>query len=324
VNNWHWVEKNATPWSRDRLTSLFIGQLIEGNGVKLILTEFKKFEGEATANNRKAKLIFLFEWELEIKFTAKVDGSDIEYSGFIGIPNLSDENEADEVNLSTEIETKGPHEAQIRLLINVSGLEMIRNQCEVYIRELKEEFSKGLILPTDKPKPQVIGKGGNSGVDKRTFQNEVVTAATPKNTSPSASTSISDKMLTLNDSFKIPPERLYEILTTPELVQAWTNGPVVLDVKPGGEFSMMGGQIAGRFVKLVENKEIYMEWRLKKYPEGYFIKVKMTLKDQNDSTELIIEADGIPEAQYDDTTLGFTRYYLQQIGRTFGCGMKLF
>lgn len=108
----------------------------------------------------------------------------------------------------------------------------------------------------------------------------MVTAATPKNTSPSASTSISDKMLTLNDSFKIPPERLYEILTTPELVQAWTNGPVVLDVKPGGEFSMMGGQIAGRFVKLVENKEIYMEWRLKKYPEGYFIKVKMTLKDQ--------------------------------------------
>lgn len=24
VNNWHWTEKNATPWSKERLTQLFI------------------------------------------------------------------------------------------------------------------------------------------------------------------------------------------------------------------------------------------------------------------------------------------------------------
>lgn len=25
VNNWHWTEKNATPWSKDRLAQLFQG-----------------------------------------------------------------------------------------------------------------------------------------------------------------------------------------------------------------------------------------------------------------------------------------------------------
>lgn len=24
VNNWHWTEKNATPWSKERLQQLFI------------------------------------------------------------------------------------------------------------------------------------------------------------------------------------------------------------------------------------------------------------------------------------------------------------
>lgn len=47
----------------------------------------------------------------------------------------------------------------------------------VYIRELKEEFSKGLILPTDRAKPQVITKGksniAHATVDKKTFQNHV-------------------------------------------------------------------------------------------------------------------------------------------------------
>ena len=42
--------------------------------------------------------------------------------------------------------------------------------------ELKTEFSKGLILPTDKVKPQVVTKGKTTtSVDKQNFQNAVVT-----------------------------------------------------------------------------------------------------------------------------------------------------
>jgi len=94
------VEKNATPWSRDRLTALLVGQTVEKGAVRVEFTAFKKLEGEATANNRKAKLIFLFEWELELKFTATVAGGEVEYTGVVEIPNLSDENEADEISVS--------------------------------------------------------------------------------------------------------------------------------------------------------------------------------------------------------------------------------
>lgn len=62
------VEKNATHWSKERLNDLFAGQALEKGAIKVNFTELSKLEGEATANNRKAKLIFLFEWVLNLKF----------------------------------------------------------------------------------------------------------------------------------------------------------------------------------------------------------------------------------------------------------------
>lgn len=43
----------------------------EDGSASVELTSIKKMEGEATANNRKAKLIFLFEWELEVNFVGE-------------------------------------------------------------------------------------------------------------------------------------------------------------------------------------------------------------------------------------------------------------
>ena len=124
-------------------------------------------------------------------FSAHVSGSDVEYKGTIEIPNLSDENDASEVDVSFLLahfvfpklfHTKmfcfrstcpWTWRALIRTRFAVSSTRkassrfrylIFRWVCQslslqdalaVYIRELKEEFSKGLILPTDKVKPQV-------------------------------------------------------------------------------------------------------------------------------------------------------------------------
>lgn len=44
---------------------------IEEGPASVELTNMKKLEGEATANNRKAKLIFLYEWDIEIEFVGE-------------------------------------------------------------------------------------------------------------------------------------------------------------------------------------------------------------------------------------------------------------
>lgn len=58
-NNWHWKEKNATQWSKDKLNDLLVGLKIENEEYQCEVKELKRCSGEASANNRKAKLVFL-------------------------------------------------------------------------------------------------------------------------------------------------------------------------------------------------------------------------------------------------------------------------
>lgn len=67
------------------------------------VTEVLKCEGDASANNRKAKIIVFFEWELKLKWKAKVPGEEKSIEGNIEIPNLSDENTVDDLDVRTRI-----------------------------------------------------------------------------------------------------------------------------------------------------------------------------------------------------------------------------
>lgn len=101
VNNWHWTEKNAGPWSKDRLKELFKDLEIAQSGVICKITEMDKINGEATANNRKGKLIFFYEWDLTMKWEGRlIGGKEDVIKGSVEIPNLSEENDVSEVDVS--------------------------------------------------------------------------------------------------------------------------------------------------------------------------------------------------------------------------------
>ncbi len=105
VNNWHWSEENADHWSKKKLEELLVGLEAEGDGsVKAKVTELEKCEGKARANNRKAKLIFFYEWELVLKW---VGGEENKVEGKVTLPNLSEEHtDMGDVDLEVTI-TKG-------------------------------------------------------------------------------------------------------------------------------------------------------------------------------------------------------------------------
>lgn len=60
----------------------------------------EKCEGEAVANNRKGKLIFFYEWNIVLKW-ALSEKSSKSIEGKINIPNLSEENDINEIDVST-------------------------------------------------------------------------------------------------------------------------------------------------------------------------------------------------------------------------------
>ncbi|ULT91101.1 hypothetical protein L3Y34_009012 [Caenorhabditis briggsae] len=321
VNNWHWSEKNATPWSLNRLRELLTGFSAEDGPIVVTIDEIKKIDGEATANNRKAKLIFLFEWVIEGTFIARISGSEEEYKGKFDIPNLSDENDASEVDLNTSLDGNGPMAHNVRQVLNKSFVKKIQDVLGIYIRELKEEFSKGLILPTDQVKPQVVTKGKTTVVDKRQFQNTVIAE---KDASTSGNEVFSTKEVSVSDTFKATPERVFEAITETQLVRGWTNGSIQeWDFKEGGKFALFGGNVTGTFEKIEPSKEIVKKWRLKKYPNNHHATIHFTLKDNGSGTDIKITAKEVPTHLADETQTGLDRYYLTSIARTFGFSQRI-
>uniref|UniRef100_A0A0K0FAU9 Activator of 90 kDa heat shock protein ATPase homolog 1 (inferred by orthology to a human protein) n=1 Tax=Strongyloides venezuelensis TaxID=75913 RepID=A0A0K0FAU9_STRVS len=322
VNNWHWTAKNATGWSKQQLKEILTGIEVTKGPVVIKFDEIKNIEGEASANNRKAKLIFLYEWIVKVSFVARVAGFESDYKGYIEIPNLSDENDADEIDVQTTIETRGPHEAEIRSIMSREGTKLIQTQCGKYIKNLKEEFSKGLILPTNSVKPQAISSGKTTIIDKKTFQNTIVESKNDvKEDKPLRAVDVTT--FETKDSFKVSTDVLFKLVFEKENVAKWSNSPPkVYSFEEGGEFSLIGGQISGKFVKIVPDDEVQLKWRLKSYPVGHFADVTIKVVDQRDSSDLVVKAVNVPKNNLEDTKIGFERYYCQFLGRTFMCTLS--
>lgn len=147
VNNWHWTEKNATPWSKDRITSLFTDFSIDENNIQCKITKVSAVDGEATANNRKGKLIFFYEWNVVMKWSGYLPGEEKPTTGEITIPNLSEENDLDDIDINITIDESNNKSDKLKQFMYNIGRSHIRKQIGIYLKELREEFSKGIILP---------------------------------------------------------------------------------------------------------------------------------------------------------------------------------
>lgn len=114
-------------------------------------------------NNRKAKLIFFYEWELELKWKGHANGKEKEITGKVSIPNLSEEHDdMKDVDLDISLSTgKGSPEGELlkEMMRKGQGAITIRKCLQNYVDALKKEYSQNLILPgkgAEKPTPQVL------------------------------------------------------------------------------------------------------------------------------------------------------------------------
>lgn len=318
VNNWHWTEKNANQWSIDKIKSLFVDFEIEMKSAKVKLVEVENCEGEAVINNRKGKLIFFYEWEITIKWTGYAAGNDTEVQGKINIPNLSEENSVDEVEVTITIDKNTPEGTHVKESLYSEGRSLIREILEKYVSSLKEEFSQGMILPK-KDKQQENSKCVKSitaGFNKQIGLDQV-----PKNNNKSER--IKTTSLDFNLTFVCTGEDFYNALTKNELVSVFTNGPVRLEATQGGKFEMFGGNIVGEFLELVPNKKIVQKWRTNSWKSGHFSTVTITIDQGSDCTKVVFKQTGIPEGEEDATRANWNRYYWEALKRTFGFGLIL-
>ncbi|XP_005301712.2 activator of 90 kDa heat shock protein ATPase homolog 1 isoform X2 [Trachemys scripta elegans] len=285
VNNWHWTERDASNWSTEKLKGLFLEVRVENEEGACEVTEVSKLDGEASINNRKGKLIFFYEWNIKLSWTG-TSKSGVKYKGHVEIPNLSDENDVDEVEISISLAKDEP-DTNLMVLMKQEGMKKIRNAMSTYISTLKTEFTQGMILPTvngeqTEPAPQLAAKAEEHKTTAST-----VTAA-PE--SKPIGVKIPTCKISLKDIFLTSPEELYRVFTTQE----------------------------------VPEKQIVMKWRFKSWPSGHFATVTLNFTDKGGETEVRLEGKGIPSSEEERTKQGWQRYYFEGIKQTFGYGARLF
>lgn len=324
VNNWHWTEKNATPWSKERFQQLFQDLKIAQGDIICTIENIEKCTGEATANNRKGKLIFFYEWELVLKWKGQLNATAQSHEGKITIPNLSEENDLNDVEITVTIdESNGESETLKQFMYNI-GRDKIRHLLEAYVKELKEEYSKGLILPK-KGEDSVSGDLIKEEVKKSSkgFNNSIPEDGKTKDCSSKVGCKLDVQTLIMHEEFQCNANDLYNALTRAEMLTAFTRSPAKVVASRGGEFSLYAGNVQGKFEELVPEKKICQTWRLKNWPSGHYSNVSIELEETRNSTQMTLKQTGIPSAEYESMKSNWNRYYWHSIKQTFGFGAAL-
>ncbi|TRY57040.1 hypothetical protein DNTS_023943 [Danionella cerebrum] len=210
VNNWHWTERDATSWSQDAINGLLLGICVEGEEGKCEITDVSNIDGEASINNRKGKLIYFYEWVVKASWTG-TNKTGIKYKGTVEIPNLSDENDMDDLDICVALCKDQPNTPLVDLMRR-DGVKKIRTALGNYVKHLRTEFTQGMILPTDnalnkqREEPQA-----KVNLDKTQIKTPTIGKTT------NTGVKISTASFSLKDTFLTSPEELYRVFLNQEV-----------------------------------------------------------------------------------------------------------
>lgn len=295
--------------------------VIETDKCSCEITEVTKVEGEAIANNRKGKLIFFYELVVEADWKGSLKDSDnkTKYKGKIDVPNLSEENEAHELNVNVSCTGESDDAHKVKEEMRLKGGDLIKERLGQYITDLKQEYSKGLILPTKNNSSQ------QATTPKPPVTNAKSALSTPitSSSSSAAAPKFTTKKFTLREEFFCEPADLFKVFVEKAFIEAFTRGPANVDKKEGGSFSYFGGNVTGFFQEMDPPSKLRMRWRRQEWPSEHYSEVLLTLSAFEGGTKLEVLHSGVPSSAAEGTKAGWKDHYFVPIRQTFGFGRTL-
>ena len=147
VNAWHWQEKDAFEWSKERFNDLLVLTVSEGaaedGGVYLKTTGVTSLTGEAYVNRRKGKIIAGYELELKMAYEGEIrdEGGAVvaKVTGNVHFPYIADENVGEEPEAKVLAAGNGPNDDKVKDVMRKKGLaKMFKG-----VAKFEEELAAG-------------------------------------------------------------------------------------------------------------------------------------------------------------------------------------
>uniref|UniRef100_A0A8C9RMN0 AHA1, activator of heat shock 1a n=1 Tax=Scleropages formosus TaxID=113540 RepID=A0A8C9RMN0_SCLFO len=288
VNNWHWV----TAWSTEKLQELLLGVCVEGVENYCEVIEISK---------------------LEVLLPIGTLKSGMKCKGNVVIPNLSDENGMDDINISMSL-CKDEPETPLTALMKKDGVQKIHTATGSFTESLLiiPEFTQGMILPRA------------NGVNKEQLsQSKIQIIKTTTQTCRYILHNIcrihpylTTDSINLKETFLTSEEISYKLFFNQEMVQAFTQAPAVVGRNKEGKFKLLHGNVCGEFRELVKQK-IVIKWYFKTWScdrlSFHYSTVTLDPSYHESETELKVKCKGVSVSERERKKKYLTKVILRNI-----------
>mmetsp|Transcript_39707 Transcript_39707/g.98261 ORF Transcript_39707/g.98261 Transcript_39707/m.98261 type:complete len:362 (-) Transcript_39707:259-1344(-) len=339
VNGWHWQEKDAFEWSRERFGDLLMQTVCEGepDGVFLRTTGVSALTGEAYVNRRKGKIIAGYELDLKISYEGEIreggaaDGAvTASVTGNVHFPYLADENAGDEPDAKVLAAGEGPNDEKIKEIMRRVGLPKLYKGVATFEKEMAAGGPGGEGAAPTKAAAAKTGGGDFRDTAKAADSKEVKSnkaAETDSRSDKTAPLSRKAHTIKMTERFFCRPQDICDALLDGGRVQHFSRSPASVRPEPG-PFTMFDGNIHGETLEYEPGKKIVQNWRFRNWAEGHFSRVTITFREPEPGNcfvdlvqENVPETDGFGnESVMDTTESGWKEQIFDRIRKVFGYG----
>ncbi|CDO95334.1 unnamed protein product [Kluyveromyces dobzhanskii CBS 2104] len=353
-NNWHWVDKNCFDWAKNYFQEKLVG-LSTGAATDDLYTHITKLssiEGDCEVNQRKGKVISLFDLKLNLGISGHVNGES--FSGSITIPEVAFDSDPEDYQFDISIFKETSKLSEIKPVLREKLIPQLRDTFSEFGKQLLNTHGNDIQVSSDKVTSEYTKANQQSSfakveaakeAAKKEASGNVSTASgTAKKATLSSETQQSSKTnakynttkVHLESSFQVPAIELYNTFMEKPRIEAWSRSPVQPDTTNGSFssgsalqnndcFKLFGGNITMKLISSEPGKEIQFQWSLNDWKEGHFSKLSLEFHESKEyhETKLIVNWSGIPVGEEDRARGNFEEYYIRAIKVTFGFGAIL-
>lgn len=105
-----------------------------------------------------------------------------------------------------------------------------------------------------------------------------------------------------------PLEKVWQALVDPDIMEDWSGGPVKMKDEEGFEFELWGGDIYGKNIRVVPQKELVQEWTAGVWEQPS--KVTFTFFPKGNETIIELLHEDIPDNEADEIEDGWKSSYM--------------
>lgn len=223
-------------------------------------------------------------------------------------PDVDDSTPCDDCQVDVTCAETDTSAEKILAVMRKGGRAFVRAGISRFVASLQ-----GAHRVTNKGPPKIVAGSGGSPQP----------AAAKKDKPPTAScgdtAEIKYKM-----EWRAPVPELWDALTNPAKVSAFTRSPAQVEARDGGRFSLLGGAMSGTFEKVdaaADPRVILQNWRLDTWPDGYHSTVRIELSSEEAGTCVMDFAHtGVPYMEMERAKEGWNKNFWEPIKMIFGWG----